>query len=99
MNNVIVFKLPLAIVAIAVIAALHIVCAVLGAIRSRSFTNIACIALAALNAAVHLGLIIYAIFKDVPTEELLCLLMISAAVGTVSMGISEKHKKAEEEDV
>ncbi len=99
MDNVIVLKLPLALAMIAVITVLHIACAVLGTLRAHPLNKVACIILAVLNAAVHLGLIAYAIFKDIPTDELLCLLMLSAAVGTVSMGISEKRKKAKEEDV
>jgi Na+/H+-dicarboxylate symporter len=51
---------------------------------------------AVLNGAAHLFLIGYSIFKDLPSGELLCLLMLSAAVGMVSMGLSEKHKKTEE---
>lgn len=99
MNNIIVLKLPLAIVAIVLIAALHVACALLAALQSRSFAKILSIILAVLNAAAHLALIAYSIFKGVPTEELLCLLMISAAVGTVSMGVSEGHRNTEEGDV
>ena len=97
MNNIFVLTLPLALVVTAVIILLHIACAVISAHRENIATRIVLIALSVINAAAHLVLIAYAVFKDIPTEELLCLLMLSAAVGMVSIGISERRKRAKED--
>ena len=97
MNNIVVLTLPLAIVVTAVIVLLHIACAVISARRENIATRIVLIALSVINAAAHLVLIAYAVFKDIPAQELLCLLMLSAAVGMVSIGISERHKRAQED--
>lgn len=99
MDNIVVFTLPLLLAMIAAISALHVVCAILSALFARIWSRILCIVLSVINGALHLMLIAYSIVKDVPIDELLCLLMLSAAVGMVSMGASEKHKRAEREDV
>ena len=96
MNNIVVLTLPLALVSIGVIVLLHITCAVLGALSPRPAFKVMSLVFAVLNGVAHLFLIGYSIFKDLPSGELLCLLMLSAAVGMVSMGLSEKHKKTEE---
>ena len=97
MNNIVVLTLPLALVVTAVMVLLHIACAVISARRENIATRIVLIALSVINAAAHLVLIAYAVFKDIPTEELLCLLMLSAAVGMVSIGISERRKRGKED--
>ena len=97
MNDIVVLTLPLALVATAVIVVLHIACAVLGALRENTATKILLIALSVINAVAHLALIAYAVIKDIPTDELLCLLVLSAAVGMVSIGISERSKRAKED--
>lgn len=97
MNNIVVLTLPLALAVTAVTVLLHIACAVISAYRENIATRIVLIALSVINAAAHLVLIAYAVFKDIPTEELLCLLMLSAAVGMVSIGISERRKRAKED--
>lgn len=96
MNDVVVFTMPIALVSIGVIVLLHVACAVLGALSPRTAFKVMSLVFAVLNGVVHLFLIGYSIFKDLPSGELLCLLMLSAAVGMVSMGLSEKHKKTEE---
>lgn len=99
MNKLVVLSLPIALTLIGAVVLLHIACSLLSVIRANKVTRVLSIVLAALNAAAHLGLIAYTLIKDVPASELLLLLMISAAVGTVSMGISERHKRPEGEDV
>ena len=96
MNDVVVFTMPIALVSIGVIVLLHITCAVLGALSPRTAFKVMSLVFAVLNGVAHLFLVGYSIFKDLPSGELLCLLMLSAAVGMVSMGLSEKHKKTEE---
>ena len=96
MNDIVVLKMPLILIAISAIVLLHIACAVLSALRARPAFKVMTLVLAVLNGVAHLFLIGYSIFKDLPSGELLCLLMLSAAVGMVSMGLSEKHKKTEE---
>ena len=97
MNNVIALKMPLVLAVTAAILILHIVCAVISTcVRGRAAKPIG-IALAVLNGIAHLLLVGYSILKDIPTDELLCMLMLSAAVGMVSMGISEKKRKARED--
>ena len=96
MNDIVVLKMPLILIAISAIVLLHIACAVLSALRARPVFKTLNLVLAVLNGVAHLFLIGYSIFKDLPSGELLCLLMLSAAVGMVSMGLSEKHKKTEE---
>ncbi len=95
MNDVVVLTMPIALAAICAIVLLHIACAVLGTLRSNTALKAVSLVLAVLNGIAHLFLIGYSLYKDIPTAELLCLLMLSAAVGMVSMGISEKHKKTE----
>ncbi len=100
MNDIVVLTLPLALIMTGAIAVLHIASAVIDTLPLGALIKkIACITLAVINAATHLALIAYTLIKDVPTEELLCLLMLSAAVGTVSIGIAEKRKKTEKEEV
>ncbi len=99
MNNVVILSMPIVLIITAAIVLLHIASAVLSALRTNTVTRVVSIILAVVNAAAHLALIAYSLAKDVPTEELLLLLMLSSAVGIVSMGISEKRKKAEEEGV
>ena len=96
MNDFVVFTMPIALVSIGVIVLLYIACAVLGALSPRTAFKVMSLVFAVLNGVAHLFLIGYSIFKDLPSGELLCLLMLSAAVGMVSMGLSEKHKKTEE---
>ena len=96
MNEIVALKMPLILIAIGAIVLLHIACAVLGALRTRPAFKVLTLVLAVLNGAAHLFLVGYSLYKDLPSGELLCLLMLSAAVGMVSMGISEKHKKTEE---
>ena len=96
MNEIVALKMPLILIAIGAIVLLHIACAVLGALRTRPAFKVLTLVFAVLNGAAHLFLVGYSLYKDLPSGELLCLLMLSAAVGMVSMGISEKHKKTEE---
>ena len=96
MTDGVVFTMPIALVSIGVIVLLHITCAVLGALSPRTAFKVMSLVFAVLNGVAHLFLVGYSIFKDLPSGELLCLLMLSAAVGMVSMGLSEKHKKTEE---
>ena len=96
MNDDVALTMPLTHVSVGVIVLLHITCAVLGALSPRTAFKVMSLVFAVLNGVVHLFLIGYSIFKDLPSGELLCLLMLSAAVGMVSMGLSEKHKKTEE---
>ena len=96
MNDVVALTMPIALVTIGAIVLLHIACAVLGALRTRPAFKVLTLVLAVLNGAAHLFLVGYSLYKDLPSTELLCLLMLSAAVGMISMGIGEKHKKAEE---
>ena len=97
MNDVVALTMPIALVTVGVIVLLHIACAVLSALRTRPAFKTLTLILAVLNGVAHLFLIGYSMLKDLPGGELLCLLMLSAAVGTVSMGISEKRKKTEED--
>ena len=96
MNDVVALTMPIALVTIGAIVLLHIACAVLGALRTHPAYKVLTLVLAVLNGAAHLFLVGYSLYKDLPSTELLCLLMLSAAVGMISMGIGEKHKKAEE---
>lgn len=96
MNDVVALTMPIALVTIGAIVLLHVACAVLGALRTRPAYKVLTLVLAVLNGAAHLFLVGYSLYKDLPSTELLCLLMLSAAVGMISMGIGEKHKKAEE---
>ena len=96
MSDLVVFTMPIALGSIGVIVLLHITCAVLGALSPRPAFKVMSLVFAVLNGVAHLFLVGYSIFKDLPSGELLCLLMLSAAVGMVSMGLSEKHKKTEE---
>ena len=96
MNDVVALTMPIALVTIGAIVLLHIACAVLGALRTRPAFKVLTLVLAVLNGAAHLFLVGYSLYKDLPSTELLCLLMLSAAVGMISMGIGEKHKKVEE---
>lgn len=97
MNDVVVLTMPPALAAICAIVLLHIACAVFDALSTRPVFKVLTLVLAVLDGAAHLFLIGYSLFKDIPSSELLCLLMLSAAVGTVAMGISEKRKKREED--
>lgn len=99
MNNAVILSMPIVLIITAAIVLLHIASAVFSALRTNTVTRVVSIILAVINAVAHLALIAYSLAKDVPTEELLLLLMLSSAVGIVSMGISEKRKKAEEEGV
>ena len=96
MNDVVALTMPLTLVSVGVIVLLHITCAVLGALRTRPAFKVMTLVLAVLNGVAHLFLIGDSIFTDLPSGELLGLLLLSAAVGMVSMGLSEKHKKTEE---
>ena len=97
MNDVVALTMPIALVTVGAIVLLHIACAVLGALRTRPVFKVLALAFAVLNGVAHLFLIGYSIFKDLPSAELLCLLMLSAAVGMICIGISEKLNKAGED--
>ena len=94
MNDVVFLKLPIAIAAILAILLLHIASAVITILLSGRAASILVAVLSVLNGIAHIGLFVYSLVKDIPKEELLLLFMISAAVGIVSMGISEKRRKA-----
>ena len=94
MNDVVFLKLPIAIAAILAILLLHIASAVITMLLSGRAASILVAVLSVLNGIAHIGLFVYSLVKDIPKEELLLLFMISAAVGIVSMGISEKRRKA-----
>ena len=94
MNDVVFLKLPIAIAAILAILLLHIASAVITILLSGRAASILVAVLSVLNGIAHIGLFVYSLVKDIPKEELLLLFMISAAVGIVSMGISEKRKRA-----
>ena len=94
MNDVVFLKLPIAIAAILAILLLHIASAVITMLLSGRAASILVAVLSVLNGIAHIGLFVYSLVKDIPKEELLLLFMISAAVGIVSMGISEKRKRA-----
>ena len=89
MENLILFKDPTALVALTVIVALHVITA-LADLKS----NDRAISLAAsiLNVVMHVTLIALALIRDAGTDELTLALMISAAIGIVSIGITEKLK-------
>lgn len=89
MENLILFKDPTALVALTVIVALHVITA-LADLKS----NDRAISLAAsiLNVVMHVTLIALALIRGAGTNELLLALMISAAIGIVSIGITEKLK-------
>lgn len=99
MNNIVVLSMPVALALIGLVVLLHVACAVLSVFRANKVTRVASIALAVLNAAAHLALIAYTLVKDVPKEELLLLLMISAVVGILSIGIAEKCRRTDGEGV
>ena len=94
MNDVVFLKLPIVIAAILAILLLHIASAVITILLSGRAASILVAVLSVLNGIAHIGLFVYSLVKDIPKEELLLLFMISAAVGIVSMGISEKRRKA-----
>ena len=89
MENLILFKDPTALVALTVIVALHVITA-LADLKSNDRT----ISLAAsiLNVVMHVTLIALALIRGAGTDELMLALMISAAIGIVSIGITEKLK-------
>lgn len=89
MENLILFKDPTALVALTVIVALHVITA-LADLKS----NDRAISLAAsiLNVVMHVTLIALALIRGAGTDELMLALMISAAIGIVSIGITEKLK-------
>ena len=94
MNDVVFLKLPVVIAAVVAIVLLHIASAVITTLMDGRAARILVAVFSALNGIAHIGLFVYALVKDIPKEELLLLFMISAAVGIVSMGISEKRKRA-----
>lgn len=94
MNDVVILKMPLLIVAISFIVVLHVASAIVSALTENKITGVLVTVLAILNAAAHLFLVTYSLIKDVPTDQVLLLIMLSAAVGIVAMGITEKKRKA-----
>lgn len=98
MNDIVVLKMPFALVLIGAVVLLHVACTVVGRFVKGGASRVITLVLAVLNGAAHLGLIAYSMIKDVPTDELLCLLMLSAAVGMICIGISKKMNKAEEDE-
>ena len=96
MNDVVSSRLPVVIAAVVAIVLLHIASALISTLVSGRTARVIIAVLSALNGIAHIGLFAYSLVKDIPKEELLLMFMISAAVGTVSIGISEKRKKARE---
>lgn len=89
MENLILFKDPTALVALTVIVALHVITA-LADLKSKD--RAISLAASILNVVMHVTLIALALIRGAGTNELLLALMISAAIGIVSIGITEKLK-------
>ena len=97
MNDIIALKMPIVLILIGAAVLLHVVCTLVGWLVKGGASKVITLILAVLNALVHVALIACAMIKDVPTDELLCLLMLSAAVGMICIGVSEKISKARED--
>lgn len=89
MENLILFKTPIALIALILIVALH----VLSAISDVKWKNKYIPYLLAIpNLLLHVLLIATSLIKDAGNDELFLAIMISTAVGVVSMGIAERLK-------
>ena len=91
MENSVLYTMPVTYVILFAIVLFHIGAAILPTLTGdKRMWRIALYAIAAINLLLHVGLFAFAIAKQAPASEILLALMISAAVGSISIGFKKK---------
>lgn len=91
MKNAVILTSPIALAILGAIIVIHIISALPKISNGRS--RVPLIILGALNVLLHIGLIAISVVSDAPAEELFAAIMVSCAVGLVSIGVEEKRRK------
>lgn len=91
MEKSILYTMPITYIILLFIVALHIGSVFFSADSTKKLPLIILYTFTGINLLLHVALFILAIVKNAPASEMLLALMISAAVGSISIGIKKKN--------